>query len=141
LAPTALERAIVDRGRSKCRFPGCTQKGRLQVHHRWHWSRGGPTDVHNCFLVCLYHHKVLHEGGWHAEGEATGALAFVDPSPDARGPAATPKTDPNAIRRENVQRAVTITAETIQPRRHAGDRLDLDHAVASLCQLEPPFDN
>jgi hypothetical protein len=40
-----------------------------------------------------------------------------------------------------VQQGVTITAETIQPRWHAGDRLDLDHAVAALCQLEPPFDN
>lgn len=141
--PIALERAIVDRDRSRCRFPGCTQKGRLQVHHRQHWSRGGTTDVRNCFLVCLYHHKVLHEGGWHAEGDAGDVLTFVDPLgrrvPEVLVP--PPKTDPNAIRRENVQRDVTITADTIQPRWHAGDRLDLDHAVASLCQLEPPCDN
>jgi hypothetical protein len=141
--PIALERAILDRDRSKCRFPGCTQKGRLQIHHRRHWTRGGTTDVRNCFLVCLYHHKVLHEGGWHAEGDAADPLTFVDPLgrrvPEVLLP--PPGTDPNAIRRDNVQRDVTITAETIQPRRHAGDRLDLDHAVASLCQLEPPFDN
>jgi hypothetical protein len=141
--PVALERAILDRDRSRCRFPGCTQQGRLQVHHRRHWSRGGTTDVRNCFLVCLYHHKVLHEGAWHAEGDAAGALTFVDPlgrrMPEVLLP--PPKTDPNAIRRDNVEREVTITAETIQPRWYAGDRLDLDHAVASLCQLEPPFAN
>jgi hypothetical protein len=141
--PIALERAIVDRDRARCRFPGCTQKGRLQVHHRQHWSHGGPTDVRNCFLVCLYHHKVLHEGGWRAEGDAGDTLTFVDPlgrrMPEVLLP--PPRTDPNAIRRDNVQREVTITAETIQPRWYAGDRLDLDHAVASLCQLEPPFDN
>jgi hypothetical protein len=141
--PIALERLIVDRDRSRCRFPGCTQRGRLQIHHRQHWSRGGSTDQHNCFLVCLYHHKVLHEGGWHAEGDATGALTFVDPLgrrvPEVLLP--PPKTDPNAIRSDNVQRDVTITAETIQPRWYSGDRLDRHQAVDSLWQLDPPFDN
>ncbi len=141
--PPALERLIVDRDRSRCRFPGCTQRGRLQIHHRQHWSRGGGTDQRNCFLVCLYHHKVLHEGGWHAEGDATGALTFVDPlgrrMPEVLLP--PPKTDPNAIRRDNVQREVAITADTIQPRWYAGDRLDLHHAVDALWNLDPPFAN
>jgi hypothetical protein len=141
--PTALERAILDRDRSRCRFPGCTQQGRLQIHHRRHWTRGGPTDKHNCFLVCRYHHRVLHEGGWTAEGDAGGAITFVDPVgrrvPEVLLP--PPRTDSNEVRRENVQHGVTITAETIQPRWYAGDRLDLDHAVASLCQLEPPHEN
>jgi hypothetical protein len=141
--PIALARAILDRDRSRCRFPGCTQQGRLQIHHRQHWSRGGGTDQHNCFLACRYHHKVLHEGGWHAEGDATGALTFVDPlgrrMPEVLLP--PPKTDPNAVRRDNIEREITITADTIQPRWYSGDRLDLHHAVDSLWQLDPPFDN
>ena len=37
--PPALRRAIVDRDQGRCRFPGCTHTGRLQVHHGSHWSR------------------------------------------------------------------------------------------------------
>ena len=60
-----------------------------------------------------------------------GALTFVDPlgrrMPEVLLP--PPKTDPNEVRREHVQRGVTITAETIHRSWYAGDRLDLHHAV------------
>jgi hypothetical protein len=26
-----------------------------------HWSRGGPTALHNLVLVCAYHHGELHK--------------------------------------------------------------------------------
>ena len=77
--PPAMRRAIIDRDQSQCRFPGCTMKGRLQIHHGQHWSRRGHTKKPNLILVCLYHHKVLHEGGWQVTGDAGGALTNVDP--------------------------------------------------------------
>jgi hypothetical protein len=28
------------------------------------WELGGPTDLNNLTLICSYHHKLVHEGGW-----------------------------------------------------------------------------
>ena len=141
--PPALRRAIVDRDRGQCRFPACTQRGRLQVHHRQHWTRRGHTKKPNLFLVCLYHHKVLHEGGWNATGDADGALTFTDPHgrpmPEVSLP--PPKTDATAIRREHVAAGIHINAGTIHPTLRAGERLDLDHAVQALWYLDPPTFN
>ena len=29
-----------------------------------HWAQGGGTDLDNLVLVCSFHHKLVHEGGW-----------------------------------------------------------------------------
>lgn len=141
--PPALRRAIVDRDQGQCRFPGCTHRGRLQVHHGQHWSRGGHTKKPNLLLVCLYHHKVLHEGGWHVTGDADGALTFVDPNgrpmPEVSLP--PPKTDATAIRREHVAAGIHIRADTITAKYDAAERLDLGHAVQALWYLDPPTYN
>lgn len=138
--PPALRRAIRDRDQGQCRFSGCTHLGRLQIHHRKHWSRNGHTTKPILFLVCLYHHKVLHEGGWHATGDADGALTFTDPTgrpmPEVSLP--PPKTDSAAIRREHALAGTHIKADTIIPNWGAGERLDLHHAVSSLWHLDPP---
>lgn len=141
--PPALRRAVVDRDQGRCRFPGCSHQGRLQVHHRQHWARRGHTKKPNLFLVCLYHHKVLHEGGWHATGNADGALTFVDPEgrpmPEVSLP--PPRTDPAAIRREHVRLGTIIRADSIIAKQDALERLDLDHAVQALWYLDPPTFN
>ena len=36
--------------------------------HSWggsHWSHGGPTDLDNLILLCGFHHRFVHEHGWH----------------------------------------------------------------------------
>jgi Domain of unknown function (DUF222) len=138
--PSAMRRAIVDRDAGICRFPGCTMKGRLQIHHGQPWSRGGHTKKPNLFLVCLYHHKVLHEGGWHATGDADGALTFIDPhgrpTPEVSLP--PPRTDPAAIRRHYAATGVHIRADTIIAKQDAVEKLDLDDAVQALWYLDPP---
>ncbi|MGZ4735777.1 MAG: DUF222 domain-containing protein [Acidimicrobiia bacterium] len=141
--PAALRRAIVDRDQGNCRFPGCTLAGRLQVHHGQHWARRGHTKKPNLFLVCLYHHKVLHEGGWNATGDADGTLTFLDPNgrpmPEVSLP--PPRTDPGAIRRQHASAGTYITAETITSKQDAVERLDLGHAVQALWYLDPPIFN
>jgi hypothetical protein len=137
--PPPLRRAIIDRDHGACRFSGCTHHGRLQVHHRQHWSRRGHTKQSNLFLVCLYHHKVLHEGGWNATGDANGKLVFTDPTgrplPEVSLP--PPRTDSRAIRHAHAAAGHHINADTIGSRK-TGDRLDLHHAVSSLWSLDPP---
>ncbi len=140
--PPALRRAILDRDRGTCRFPGCTHRGRLQIHHAKHWSRNGHTKQANLILVCLYHHKVLHEGGWHVTGDADGALTFTDPNgrPMREVSLPPPRTDATAIRKEHARAGTHISAHTITAQ-WAGERLDLDHAVGALWHLDPPAYN
>ena len=50
-----------DRG---CRFPGCGSTVFANAHHIVWWSRGGATDLSNLLLICVFHHRLLHEHGW-----------------------------------------------------------------------------
>ena len=44
--PTALRRALLDRDRSQCQFPGCTSR-HCDAHHVVHWADGGETKLAN----------------------------------------------------------------------------------------------
>jgi hypothetical protein len=48
-----------------CRFPGCDrQVNWTNPHHINHWARGGPGNLPNLVLLCYFHHRLVHEGGW-----------------------------------------------------------------------------
>jgi hypothetical protein len=72
---TALKRALLSRDRG-CSFPGCHRKHYLDAHHLRHWARGGETSIDNLTLLCTYHHRMLHEGGFSVERDADGTLRF-----------------------------------------------------------------
>ena len=63
-----------------CRFPGCTNVTFTNVHHVRRWKAGGRTDLDNLALLCLYHHHLVHSGGWTMTGDANTELTFVGPS-------------------------------------------------------------
>jgi hypothetical protein len=50
-----------------------------RLHTRTHWSDGGATSLSNCLLLCSWHHRLVHEGGWRVEWWGTGRPVFVDP--------------------------------------------------------------
>jgi hypothetical protein len=61
-APRRRALRIRDRG---CRFPGCDRPVNWTTpHHIVAWSKGGPTNLANEVLLCYYHHRLVHEGGW-----------------------------------------------------------------------------
>ncbi|HEV2029450.1 MAG TPA: DUF222 domain-containing protein, partial [Candidatus Dormibacteraeota bacterium] len=61
-APTMRALRVRDKG---CRFPGCDrQVDWTNPHHIIHWARGGPGNLPNLVLLCYYHHRLVHEGGW-----------------------------------------------------------------------------
>jgi hypothetical protein len=61
-APRRRALRVRDRG---CRFPGCDRAaGWSTPHHIVAWSRGGPNNLANEVLLCHYHHRLVHEGGW-----------------------------------------------------------------------------
>ena len=48
-----------------CAHPGCTRPPNwCSAHHVKHWADGGPTDIDNLVLLCLVHHRMLHQSGW-----------------------------------------------------------------------------
>ena len=51
-----------DRG---CRWPGCDRQVNWSTpHHIVAWARGGPNNLPNMVLLCFFHHRLVHEGGW-----------------------------------------------------------------------------
>jgi hypothetical protein len=60
--PTRRALRTRDKG---CRFPGCDRPvDWTNPHHIVHWARGGPGNLPNLILLCFYHHRLVHEGGW-----------------------------------------------------------------------------
>jgi hypothetical protein len=57
--PAAVKREIWARDEGRCTFVGrtgrCTERGRLEIHHRVPFADGGATDVSNCCLRCACH--------------------------------------------------------------------------------------
>ncbi|HEX9064047.1 MAG TPA: DUF222 domain-containing protein [Streptosporangiaceae bacterium] len=76
LVPPHLRRAIIARDKH-CAAPGCTQPpAACHVHHIIPRSKGGPTSLANCILLCSFHHQILiHRWGWtitlHPDGTTT----------------------------------------------------------------------
>ena len=74
----ALRRALWSRDRG-CTFPGCSNKRYVDAHHVHHWIDGGETSAENLTLLCSYHHRLLHEGGYRIVIGADGARYFQRP--------------------------------------------------------------
>jgi hypothetical protein len=87
-APTWRALRVRDRG---CRFPGCDRQVNWSTpHHIIAWStRRGPTNLPNLVLLCFFHHRLVHEGGWQVV-KAGREFRFVPPERvvirRARGP-------------------------------------------------------
>jgi hypothetical protein len=61
-APMGRALRARDRG---CRFPGCDRQVSWSTpHHIVAWARGGPNNLPNLVLLCYFHHRLVHEGGW-----------------------------------------------------------------------------
>ena len=59
----ALRRAVRERDRCRCRFPGCESR-RVDLHHIRHWANGGETAQHNLLCLCRRHHTIVHDKGY-----------------------------------------------------------------------------
>ena len=86
-APTLRALRVRDQG---CRFPGCDrQVDWSNPHHIIHWARGGPGNLPNLILLCYFHHRLVHEGGWQVI-KSGGEFRFLPPDRvvmrRARGP-------------------------------------------------------
>jgi len=80
VVPPHLRRAIITRDRH-CAFPGCDQPpAGCQVHHLVPRSQGGTTSLHNCYLLCTFHHLIaVHTWGWQLRANPDGTLTASNP--------------------------------------------------------------
>jgi hypothetical protein len=88
-------------------------------HHLRHWAAGGPTTLSNLALLCRWHHRVVHEGGYEIEPQPDGTLKFR--RPDGREvcdapPIAALADDPVlALRAANEAQGLDLTGRTGLP--------------------------
>jgi hypothetical protein len=128
--PVALRRAIEHRDHGMCRFPGCPNRAFVQVHHVAHYIRGGATNSKNCVLLCTFHHRLTHEGGWRALGDADGSLTFESATGRRCAEASTSGRDaPPWVPAPGIDESTIATSW--------GERLDLDLAVTAMYSWFP----
>jgi hypothetical protein len=120
----ALRRAVRERDKCRCRFPGCESR-RVDLHHIRYWSNGGRTTLDNLVSLCKYHHMLVHDRGYLIAATRDGTFTFR-------------RADGTAIpSRHGLSQSdgtigdchdADITPETIVPPWY-GERLDLDYAI------------
>ena len=124
-------RKALDVRDGSCRFPGCGSRY-TQAHHAIPWSEGGETKLDNLILLCRFHHKAVHEGGWRVE-MGRGGARFRDPTgrvvpavPPANEDVRAPRTADAGLRNWHRQEGIDPwTATSLWQ----GDPLDLDWAL------------
>ena len=126
--PPAMRRALLVRDRG-CRFPGCASTHRLHGHHVRHWARGGDTSLDNLVLLCPFHHRLVHEGGFDVHRHGDGAHRFVSPHGWTVQPPPTPgPSSPEVIVDRNEALGLAIDARTATAR-WDGVPVDYDQGI------------
>jgi 5-methylcytosine-specific restriction endonuclease McrA len=122
-ATPALRRAVRERDKGRCQYPGCNSR-RTDIHHIIAWAKGGKTRLRDLILLCEAHHVIVHALSYQIT-PARGGFAFARPDgqPMPNGPA-LPGSDGDLARCHDAD----ITTDTIIPYGLA-DKLDLDLAI------------
>jgi hypothetical protein len=135
--PPALRRALAARD-GGCTFPGCTGTRFTEGHHVHHWADGGETKLSNLTLLCRFHHRLIHEGGFSIERTDDGVFVFK--RPDGSRIEAAGRSRGNAsgsiqgLKACNAQRGLSIDPNTAASR-WGGEMLDYDIAIRGLFQM------
>lgn len=129
--PAPIGRALQERD-AGCRYPGCTQRHRVDAHHVRHWAHGGATRLSNLVLLCRRHHRLVHEGGVGVRMTDDGVAVFTDATGRRIETAPPMAGSAEALVAAHRTRGPAIGPETATGR-WRGERLDLGWAVAGLC--------
>ena len=136
--PPSIRRALKSRD-GGCRFPGCTNHKFVVGHHIQHWSNGGETSLDNLVLLCDFHHHLVHEGGYDCRRGEGGEIFFVDRRDERLAEFQTSPAKPIEESIAWMYRKFAdlgVSAETSAAKWYAGEKMDHDIAVSTLCQIE-----
>jgi hypothetical protein len=134
--PPPMRRALKARDRN-CRFPGCTHQHFIDGHHVKHWANGGETSLDNLVLLCRFHHRLVHEGGFSCEADEGGKIVFRNQfdqlisEPDYKAPLIKNSVVINLKERLEDRHIHAQTCVT----RWDGQKMDRDLAVGNLWEL------
>ena len=123
--PAAIRRALWSRDRG-CRFPMCTNRRFVHAHHVRHWAHGGPTRLENLVLLCGFHHRLLHEGGFKMSLASDRTARFFTPA--GREIVVVPDVPPTSPPPDS-----TIDDVDVNLCRWDGEAVDYDEVVDAMC--------
>jgi len=118
----ALRRAVRERDRHRCRFPGCESR-RVDLHHIRFWA--AETSLENLICLCKRHHALVHETGLII---ATTPGGFDFYQKDGRLIPHAPPLPGGTADGLAAAHDAQIAYHTIVPP-HSGGRLDLHEAI------------
>ncbi len=121
--PPALRRALRERDRGRCQYPGCASR-RTDAHHIRHWANGGQTSLANLISFCKAHHRLVHEKDYIIAATDTGFAFYTKDGTPVPG-CPQPPQGPGDI---TTAHHAAITPATINPP-HSGERLNLSLAI------------
>ena len=121
--PPALRRALRERDRGRCQYPGCASR-RTDAHHVRHWANGGQTSLANLISLCKGHHRLVHENGYIIAAAGNGFAFYTKHGTPVPGCPQLPQ-GPGDI---TTAHDAAITPATINPP-HSGMRLNLSLAI------------
>jgi len=108
----------------------------VDAHHIVHWADGGETSMDNLVLLCRYHHRLVHEGGFGLRALPGGKFEFTNPDglriPDA--PQLRFSGNAFELMSQSSENNISITPRTSIPN-WGGEGMDLDIVVHGLQRL------
>ncbi len=128
-----LRRELGIRDDGQCQFPGCGLAGHLHAHHIIHREHHGPNTLENLLTLCSFHHRLVHEGGYHIE-LLMGQVIVHRPGRTDLAHTATRAIDGPELELRNIADGLDIDADTATSL-WDGTRLtydDLSWAIAAL---------
>jgi hypothetical protein len=120
----ALRRAVRERDRYRCRFPGCESR-RVDLHHIQFWVNGGHTRFENLIRLCSRHHHLIHDTGIIISSTGSGFTFYLPGGTLLPNSPPLPAGSAEAI---STAHGAEITPDTITPPR-SGERLNLHEAI------------
>jgi hypothetical protein len=130
--PSGLRRALTSRDRG-CRFPGCPNHRTVDAHHIEHWAHGGATTIDNLVLLCRFHHRLLHEGGYQV---ARAGTRFIFRRPDGSEIRPSPRLPRGTARALRDRHGHAVRADACLPKDGAPG-MDLGMCVDAMIAYAP----
>jgi hypothetical protein len=121
--PPALRRALRERDRGRCQYPGCDSR-RTDAHHIRHWANGGRTNLANLISLCGRCHHLVHDKGHIIAATGTGFAFYTKDGILIPGCPQLPQSHGGIT----TDHDAAITPTTIIPP-YSGERLNLSLAI------------
>jgi hypothetical protein len=129
--PTAIRRALWIRDQG-CRFPGCTNDRFLHGHHIEHWLHGGRTSLDNLVMLCSFHHRQIHEGGFSIRLAEDGQVQVQAPGKPRLWATASAFDDAGGVQWNDWWNQRPADMAHVATPSWSGEALDLEWAVHTL---------